>query len=112
MSQILLIDGGTTFGHSKGQLNHTLSEAGAEELRRLGHQVSVTRLDQGYDIEAEIEKFVSHDVVIFQMPGWWMGEPWTVKNTLMKSLPMVMGDCMPAMAVAARTAPRNTVPAA
>ncbi|MFC6379577.1 NAD(P)H-dependent oxidoreductase [Tatumella terrea] len=80
MSQILIIDGGTTFGHSAGRLNHTLSEEGAAELRRLGHQVSVTRIDQGYEIEAEIDKFVSHDVVIFQMPGWWMGEPWTVKK--------------------------------
>ncbi|MBS0877849.1 MULTISPECIES: NAD(P)H-dependent oxidoreductase [unclassified Tatumella] len=80
MSNILIIDGGTTFGHSAGRLNHTLSEQGAAELRRLGHEVSVTRVDQPYDIEAEIEKFVRNDVVILQMPGWWMGEPWTVKK--------------------------------
>nr|WP_286455228.1 NAD(P)H-dependent oxidoreductase [Neisseria meningitidis] len=34
----------------------------------------------GYDVEAEIEKFVWMDAVIWQMPGWWMHEPWTVKK--------------------------------
>ncbi|WP_324248535.1 NAD(P)H-dependent oxidoreductase, partial [Neisseria meningitidis] len=34
----------------------------------------------GYDVEAEIEKFVWMDAVIWQMPSWWMHEPWTVKK--------------------------------
>lgn len=33
-----------------------------------------------YDIEQEIEQFVAADSLILQMPGWWMGEPWTVKK--------------------------------
>ena len=31
-------------------------------------------------LEAEIEKFLWMDAVIWQMPGWWMHEPWTVKK--------------------------------
>ncbi len=27
-----------------------------------------------------MEKFLWADVVIYQMPGWWMGAPWTVKK--------------------------------
>ena len=29
-------------------------------------------IDAGYDIEAEIEKFLWMDAVIWQMLGWWM----------------------------------------
>ncbi len=31
------------------------------------------------DIKEEVQGFVWADVVIWQMPGWWMGAPWTVK---------------------------------
>ncbi|OOF77317.1 NADPH quinone reductase MdaB [Rodentibacter caecimuris] len=77
---ILLLDGGKTFGHSNGQLNHTLHATAREVLTNLGHQVQETVIEQGYDITAEIEKFLWMDAVIWQMPGWWMGEPWTVKK--------------------------------
>jgi len=38
---ILIIDGGKTFAHSKGELNHTLTEVAASQLRDLGHQVTL-----------------------------------------------------------------------
>lgn len=28
----------------------------------------------------EVQNFLWADVVIWQMPGWWMGAPWTVKK--------------------------------
>ena len=37
-------------------------------------------IDDGYDIHQEVEKFQWMDAVIWQMPGWWMHEPWTVKK--------------------------------
>ena len=49
-------------------------------LTALGHNVKETVIDAGYDVEAEIEKFLWMDAVIWQMPGWWMHEPWTVKK--------------------------------
>jgi len=66
---ILLLNGGKAFGHSHGELNHTLR-----------HNVKETVIDAGYDVEAEIEKFLWMDAVIWQMPVWWMHEPWTVKK--------------------------------
>ncbi len=77
---ILLLNGGKAFGHSKGQLNHTLHTTAYETLTQLGHHIQETVIDDGYDIHAEIEKILWADVVIWQMPGWWMGEPWTVKK--------------------------------
>lgn len=80
MRNILLINGAKTFAHSNGQLNDTLTELAQEVLSGLGHQVQVTRADSEYDAKAEVEKFLWADTVIYQMPGWWMGAPWTVKK--------------------------------
>ena len=68
------------FGHSHGELNHTLHKKAKEVLTVLGHNIQETVIDAGYDVEAEIEKFLWMDAVIWQMPGWWMHEPWTVKK--------------------------------
>ena len=80
MKNILLINGAKTFAHSNGQLNDTLTELAQEVLLDLGHQVQVTRADSEYDAKVEVEKFLWVDTVIYQMPGWWMGAPWTVKK--------------------------------
>lgn len=80
MSNILIVNGAKSFGHSKGELNDTLTQVAVERLTALGHEVKVTRADAEYDIQHEIEKFLWCDSVIWQMPGWWMGAPWTVKK--------------------------------
>ena len=77
---ILLIDGGKAFAHSAGRLNHTLHQIARDTLSALGHNVRETVIDDGYDIQQEVEKFQWMDAVIWQMPGWWMHEPWTVKK--------------------------------
>ncbi|MGQ4005221.1 NAD(P)H-dependent oxidoreductase [Francisellaceae bacterium CB300] len=82
MKNILLINGKKEFGHSKGTLNQYMNDLAEAELKNIGHSVQVTVVDDGYDIEKEIEKWLWADVVIHQMPGWWMGAPWTVKKYL------------------------------
>ncbi|QIW15339.1 NADPH quinone reductase MdaB [Pasteurellaceae bacterium RH1A] len=77
---ILLLDGGKTFAHSQGLLNHTLHQVAKEVLTELNHSLRECVIDEGYDIEAQVENWLWADVVIWQMPGWWMGEPWTVKK--------------------------------
>ncbi len=80
MKNVLIIDAGKAFGHSAGELNHTLTDVAASELQEAGHQVRVTVVDRGYQIEEEVEKLRTADVIIYQMPGWWMGAPWTLKK--------------------------------
>lgn len=77
---ILLIDGGKSFAHSQGKLNHTLHQHAISTLKQMGHQTQQTIIEQGYDIEQEVNKLLWCDAVIWQMPAWWMGEPWTVKK--------------------------------
>lgn len=78
--KILLINGGKSFGSSGGRLNQTLHDLAKKTLSDLGHEVKETIIDNGYDIEAEVQKFLWMDAVIWQMPGWWMDEPWIVKK--------------------------------
>lgn len=80
MKKILLLNGGKQFAHSDGRLNTTLHEAAIAHLDRAGFDVRQTFIDGGYDAQEEVEKFLWADVVIYQMPGWWMGAPWTVKK--------------------------------
>ena len=79
---ILLINGGKSFAHSAGRYNETLHTLAAGHLSELGHTVKETVIESGYDVEAEVQKYLWADAIIYQMPGWWMGAPWTVKKYL------------------------------
>ena len=80
MSNILIINGAKKFGHSNGQLNDTLTEVAESYLRDAGHDVKVVRAESEYDVKEEVQNFLWADVVIWQMPGWWMMMPWKVKK--------------------------------
>ena len=82
MKKILLLNGGKQFAHSDGRYNATLHDAAVAFLDRAGCDIKTTFIDGGYDIEEEVQKILWADVVIYQMPGWWMGAPWTVKKYL------------------------------
>lgn len=80
MKNILILNGGKNFAHSHGKLNDTMTQTAEAHLLNLGHQVKVTHIDAGYDVEEEIQKWLWADVVIQQAPAWWMGVPWIVKK--------------------------------
>ena len=80
MSNVLIINAMKEFAHSKGALNQMLTDFAANALTEDGHQVTITTVDEGYDIESEIEKYLWADTIIYQMPAWWMGEPWILKK--------------------------------
>ena len=80
MKKVLLLNGGKQFAHSDGRYNATLHDTAAAVLDRAGIDVKVTHIDAGYDVAEEVQKFLWADVIIYQMPGWWMGAPWTVKK--------------------------------
>lgn len=78
--KILLLNGGKSFAHSSGRYNDTLHELAHERLGAQGHSIQATHIDSAYEVQAEVEKFVWADAIVYQMPGWWMGAPWTVKR--------------------------------
>lgn len=80
MKNILLINGGKKFAHSEGRLSNTLHNVAKDTLLELGYNIEETIIDSGYDINTEIEKILKADVLIYQLPAWWMSVPWTVKK--------------------------------
>ncbi|MBD1228108.1 NAD(P)H-dependent oxidoreductase [Xenorhabdus griffiniae] len=80
MGHILVINSAKIFDESKGELNNALTEVIKEHLTEIGHKVQVTHVDKGYDITAEVNKFLWADRIIYQMPGWWMEAPWILKK--------------------------------
>ncbi|MFT9299008.1 MAG: NAD(P)H-dependent oxidoreductase [Gluconobacter sp.] len=80
MKNVLLLNGSKAFAHSHGRLNDTLQDVAVETLTTAGFNIRQTKIDAGYDIQAEVENFLWADLVIYQMPGWWMGAPWIVKK--------------------------------
>ena len=80
MKKILFLNGGKQFAHSDGRYNATLHDAALAFMDRAGFDVKQTFIDGGYDVVEEVQKFLWADVIVWQMPGWWMGAPWTVKK--------------------------------
>lgn len=80
MSHCHLINGAKPFAHSPGRLNHTLQTLAAAHLEKAGFTVSQTVIDDGYDVDQEIQAIQKAEIVIYQFPGWWMGTPWPLKK--------------------------------
>lgn len=80
MSKIFILNASKSFGHSQGKLNDYLTDIARETLTGSGHEVRITRIDDGYDPAAEVENIVWADAVIYQFPVWWMEAPWIMKK--------------------------------
>ena len=80
MSNILIINGAKSFDFARGELNQLYVATAGDVLRQLGHNVSVTKADSDFDPQNEITRILDSDMLIYQRPGWWMGDPWTVKK--------------------------------
>ena len=78
--KVLLINGGKAFAHSGGELNNTLHGVAVSALQEMGYEVRETVIDQGYDLDTEVQNYLWADTIVYQMPGWWMGAPWIVKR--------------------------------
>ena len=81
MSNILIINGHQKTGSSTGHLNKTLVDEMKKVLtEELGHQVKITTVQKGYDVEKEQKKFMWADTIIFQFPVFWFGVPALMKQ--------------------------------
>ncbi|SHL45429.1 modulator of drug activity B [Chitinophaga jiangningensis] len=83
MTKVLIINGGQAFGHSGGLFNQTVT--GVSEAffsSQPGYEVKVTQVSEAYDPEAEVEKFVWADIIIYHTPIWWFQLPHAFKQYL------------------------------
>ncbi|WP_294230035.1 NAD(P)H-dependent oxidoreductase, partial [uncultured Chryseobacterium sp.] len=72
MKKVLIINGGQNFGHSGGKYNETITKNTLEVLKSFGNvEVQITNVDEGYDKDEEVKKFVWADYIIYHTPIWW-----------------------------------------
>lgn len=67
-------------GISSGKLNSTMVNVIEDELKARGFDVQHTTIEQGYDINDEVDKHVWADLIILQSPVYWFGTPWIYKK--------------------------------
>lgn len=77
---IFLINCAHIFGSSGGQLSAALHACAEQTLKAAGHNIRSTHIQNGYVPHEEVEHFVWMDAVIWQIPAWWMGLPWSAKK--------------------------------
>lgn len=76
MKKILIINGGQNFGHSGGKYNETITESTLEVLNSFENvAIQITHIDENYDTEEEVQKFVWADYIIYHTPIWWFQLP-------------------------------------
>lgn len=81
MKKVLIINAHQFYeGISSGGLNKALINIIHEEMEKLGYNVQHTAIEQGYDINEEVQKHLWADVIILQSPVYWFGSPWIYKK--------------------------------
>lgn len=80
MKNVFIINTHHYYANSEGNLSRTLVEMLSKLLEEKGFAVKQTRVDDGYDIQEEIDKHLWADIIIPQIPVNWMGVPWTYKK--------------------------------
>ncbi|TWI18853.1 NAD(P)H-dependent oxidoreductase [Sphingobacterium siyangense] len=81
--KIFIINGGKAFAHSGGKLNKEIVEWDKTFFTpENSFEIQVTDLENEYDVETEIDKFLWADIIIYHFPVWWMYIPYTLKQYL------------------------------
>lgn len=81
MENIFIINGGQSFGHSGGKFNRTLLDLDrAFFTKDNGFSLRTTDINEPYDLDEEVSKYVWADVVIYHFPVWWFGMPHALKE--------------------------------
>ena len=78
--KVLIIDAGVHQGFAQGKLNHHYAQLAQETLSAMGYEVTISRVEDQYDVATEAGKLVAADYIIVQTPGFWMSIPWQLKK--------------------------------
>jgi len=77
--KILVINGHKHYWYSEGKLNKTLFDEIVKVLSP-SNEIKTTIIEEGYNVEDEIQKYLWADLVIFQTPVNWFSIPWLFKK--------------------------------
>ena len=80
MSNVLIINAHHQYPFAKGELNRSLVVLARKILEAKDHTVKVVNVDEGWDVEQELNNHRWADIILLQTPINWMGVPWTFKK--------------------------------
>lgn len=80
MKRIFIINGAPKFAHSGGEFNKTLAGWTKSFFEQQGNDIKYTDINDEYDPEEEVKKFVWADVIIYHTPIWWFQLPNDLKK--------------------------------
>ena len=75
----LVINGHRYYPFSEGRLNRTLFEE-IVSIIQPENEIRTTIIENGFNIDEEIEKYKWADVIIYQTPMNWFSVPWIFKK--------------------------------
>jgi len=83
MNKVLIINGHQRYeGIAEGKLTQTFIDSASNFFDSNDFEVKHTHIDNGYDVNEEVEKFAWADYIFFQYPVYWMSVPWITKKYL------------------------------
>lgn len=94
MSNVLIINAHHQYPFSEGRLNQTLVGMAEKFLKYKGFDVRTVNVDDGWDVDTELENHQWADVVLLQSPVNWMGVPWTFKKYMDEVYTAGMGGAL------------------
>ena len=81
MKKVLLINAHLTYqGWSEGTLNNSFIQKAKDFFLAKGLEVLETQIENGYNVDEEVEKHLMADIIILQTPVNWFGAPWIYKK--------------------------------
>jgi NADPH dehydrogenase (quinone) len=81
---VLIVNGHEYWATSPGQLNGTLVKTAKIFFQDLGHSIKETHIDNPYNIEEEIDKFLWANIIIYFTPVYWFDIPSGFKSYIEK----------------------------
>lgn len=80
MNNILILNAHKHYPFAEGKLTQSLIERMAAQLERPGRSIKVIHVEQGYDVNEQLELHKWADLILVQSPVNWMGVPWVFKK--------------------------------
>jgi len=77
---ILIINGHQKHKISSGALNASFVELAKAHYTAKAFNVKISMIDQDYTVDEEVEKYLWADLILYQMPVYWMSLPWGFKK--------------------------------
>lgn len=79
--KVLLINTHLTYlNWTEGNLNNSFFQKAKDFFESKSYEILETKVEDGYDVEKEVEKHLEAEIIILQMPVNWFGAPWIYKK--------------------------------